>query len=236
MDSICYAALLGKEYDMYLITFAYGQRARRELSYARRFSKLLKAKEHRIVDISFMKSLYGRSNVLTGSAKKLPEQFEQSLVVPIRNAIFITVATAWAMSLGARVVAYGAHKGDKHYPDCRPEFARSLEEALNIAEIDGISSGLRKRVRIVSPAIEGLDKATLVSKGHSVLGDRIFQTWSCYSEGARIGSQYVHCGRCESCINRKVAFISAQIEDKTRYADSTTKSKGSKTQRNIHKR
>lgn len=236
MDSICYAAILGKEYDLHLITFAYGQRAKREISYAQRFSKILRAKEHRIVDISFMKSLYGRSNVLTGSATKLPEQFEQSLVVPIRNAIFITVATAWAMSLGARVVAYGAHTGDQDYPDCRPRFARSLEQALNLAEADAILSGSRQRVRIVSPAIEGLDKAMLVSKGHAILGDRIFQTWSCYSEGVKRGTHCVHCGRCESCINRKVAFISAQIEDKTRYADIRTKGKGSKTQRNIHKR
>ncbi|MGI0037433.1 MAG: 7-cyano-7-deazaguanine synthase [Nitrososphaera sp.] len=237
LDSICYTAVLGRKFDVYLITFAYGQRATREVSRARRFSRILNAKDHRVVDIGFMKSLYGKSNALTYSGRKLPAEFEQSLVVPIRNAVFITVASAWAMSIGARIVAYGAHTGDlSSYPDCRPEFARSLIQALNLAEADNISSGHRQRLEIVSPAIEKLDKASLIRAGNKILGDKIFQTWSCYSDGVKSGKGYLHCGRCESCINRKVSFISAQIEDKTRYAEDNTGSQGNQAQRDIYKR
>jgi 7-cyano-7-deazaguanine synthase len=235
LDSICYAATLGKKFDLYLITFAYGQRAKREVVCARRFSRILGAKEHRIVDIGFMKSLYGTSNALTHSERRLPKEFDQSLVVPVRNAVFITIASAWAMSIGSRIVAYGAHTGDiGSYPDCRPEFARSLADSLNLAEIDSITSGSRQKVEIVSPAIENIDKATLIRKGHELLGDRIFLTWSCYSDGVRRRGRYMHCGRCESCINRKDAFLTAQVADKTHYADSP-KSKGSASQRDIHK-
>jgi 7-cyano-7-deazaguanine synthase len=237
LDSVCYAAVLGKQFDMYLITFSYGQRARREISRARLFSRVLKAIDHRVVDIGFMKSLYGKSNALTYSALKLPREFEKSLIVPVRNAVFITIASAWAMSIGARMVAYGAHTGDvSSYPDCRPEFARALANALNLAEEDSISSGNRRRFEIISPASENLDKASLIRAGSKILGDKIFQTWSCYSNGARSGRDYIHCGRCESCINRKVSFISAQIKDKTRYAENSPGNQGSQAQRDIYKR
>ncbi|HJS82965.1 MAG TPA: 7-cyano-7-deazaguanine synthase, partial [Nitrososphaera sp.] len=215
-------------FDIYLITFSYGQRARREISRARRFSRILNAKDHRVVDIGFMKSLYGKSNALTYSGLKLPGEFEESLIVPVRNAVFITIASAWAMSIGARMVAYGAHTGDvSSYPDCRPEFALALANALNLAEADSISSGRRQGIKIVSPATEDLDKAALLQAGNRILGDKIFQTWSCYSNGTKSGNDYIHCGHCESCINRKVSFISAQIEDKTRYAENSPGNQGS---------
>lgn len=219
LDSVCYAAILAKNHDIYMMTFAYGQRAKREIERARYFAKVLKAKDHKIVDIGFMKSLYGASNALTDSRQKLYEDFSQNLVVPVRNAVFITIATAWAMSINAKVVAYGAHTDDiPHYPDCRPEFVKAINEALNIAESDGIASGMRQAVTVMSPAVAGLDKSALLKMGYKVLGDRVFQTWSCYSNGMRAGKGYLHCGRCESCINRKSAFTTGQIEDKTEYA------------------
>lgn len=234
MDSVCYAAILSEKYELYMITFAYGQRAKREISRARYFSRILKARDHKVVDIGFMKELYGSSNALTDTGQNLPARFEQNLVVPIRNAVFITIAGAWAMSIGARIVAYGAHIGDvASYPDCRPEFSRALCRALNFAEADSISSGFRQAIDIFSPAIEKLDKATLISAGYRILGNRIFQTWSCYSDGVRVGKgrhDYLHCGRCESCINRKAALISAKIEDKTRYAESGSGRKRSKAE------
>ena len=227
LDSVCYAAMLAKNYDIYMMTFVYGQRARREIESARRFAKVLKAKDHKIVDISFMKSLYGRSNALTDSRQALSEEFSQNLIVPIRNAVFITIATAWAMSINARVVAYGAHTGDiQHYADCRPEFVKALNESLNIAESDSIASGARVAVTVMSPATAGIDKPALLRAGYNMLGDGIFQTWSCYSDGMRAGRGYAHCGRCESCINRKNAFTTAKIEDKTEYATKGGKLKG----------
>jgi 7-cyano-7-deazaguanine synthase len=219
LDSVCYAAVLARNYDIYMITFAYGQRAKREIERARHFARVLKAMDHKIVDISFMKSLYGASNALTDSRQKLSEDFSQSLVVPVRNAVFITIATAWAMSINARVVAYGAHTGDiPHYPDCRPEFVSAINSALNIAESDGIAAGMRREVAVMSPATAGLDKPALLKMGYKILGDRLFQAWSCYSDGVRAGRGYLHCGRCESCINRKSAFTTARIEDRTGYA------------------
>jgi 7-cyano-7-deazaguanine synthase len=221
LDSICTAAYLTREkgYDLYMLTYIYGQRAKKEVQQARAFSKVLKAKDHRVIDIAFMKNLYGRTNVLTDSKQHLPKNFDYSIVVPIRNAIFITIATAWAMSIKANLVAYGAHGGDSHYPDCRPEFIKSITKTLNLAEVDGIISGLRHKITVWSPAMDGMDKSKLLSIGYKIMGDEIFNTWSCYSKGVKSTSTNIlHCGICESCINRKIAISKAGIKDKTHYA------------------
>ncbi len=208
-----------KEYDLYMITFFYGQRAKLEIQQAKQFAKILNVKDHRVVDINFMKELYGNTNSLTNSKLHLSKSFDYSIVVPIRNAIFITIATAWAMSINAKMVAYGAHTNDIHYPDCRPEFIKSITKTLNLAEADGIRSGLREKITVWSPAVDGMDKSELLTIGYKILGDKIFKTWSCYSNGTRNKNRNIlHCGICESCINRKIAISKTGIKDKTRYA------------------
>jgi len=211
IDSVCAAAFLKSKYELYGISFSYGQKANREIIAAKSFGKKLCLKKHKIVNIDFMKELYGDSNVLTSSRRKIPSKFDYSIVVPIRNAVFLSIASAWAFTLNASVVAYGAHTGDKNYPDCRPSFAKKLETSFNQGEIDGIKTGLRKNIEIWSPYKEGLSKSQLLKFGYKTMGDSIFKTWSCYSSGK------YHCGVCESCNNRKIAFNKSGIKDKTKY-------------------
>lgn len=210
IDSMCTAAYLQPNYELYGISYLYGQRANKEIQVAKKFAKKL-LKQHRIVDISFMREIYGKTNVLTGSKRKLPKEFQYSIVVPIRNAIFLSVATAWAFTINASLVAYGAHTGDRPYPDCRPKFANKLESALNEGEIDGIKNGLHKPVEIWSPYKSKFSKSTLLRSGYKTLDKSIFDTWSCYESGK------IHCGKCESCMNRKCAFVSAGVTDLTLY-------------------
>lgn len=211
IDSVCTCAYLKKKYDLYGISFSYGQRANNEILVAKKFAKVISLKEHKVVNIDFMKNLYGNTNVLTSSKNELPNSFDYSIVVPIRNAIFLTIASAWAFSIGASLVAYGAHTGDKNYPDCRPAFSKKIESAFNQGEIDGIKLGIRKRIKVWSPFSDGLSKSDLLNVGYSIFGDKIFNTWSCYA------NKKLHCGKCESCQNRKTAFLSAKIKDKTKY-------------------
>ena len=211
IDSVCAVSFLKSKYELYGITFSYGQKASMEIAAAKSFAKKLGLKEHKIIDIGFMKNLYGNSNVLTSSKRKIPTKFEYSIVVPIRNAVFLSIASAWAFTLNASLVAYGAHTGDTNYPDCRPKFAKKLENAFNEGEIDGINSKLRKSIEIWSPYRKGLSKSDLLKTGIKNLGDSIFKTWSCYS------NKKYHCGICESCNNRKIAFKEAKIKDKTKY-------------------
>ena len=211
VDSVCSASFLKSKYELYGISFSYGQKANREISAAKSFAKKLGLKQHKIVDIGFMKQLYGDSNVLTSAKRSIPTKFDYSIVVPIRNAVFLSIASAWAFTLNASLVAYGAHTGDKNYPDCRPNFAKKLESAFNQGEIDGIKTGLRKNIEIWSPYKQGLSKSDLLKVGYKTIGDLIFKTWSCYSSGK------YHCGLCESCNNRKIAFEKSGIQDKTKY-------------------
>ncbi|MGA7976117.1 MAG: 7-cyano-7-deazaguanine synthase, partial [Nitrososphaeraceae archaeon] len=175
---------------------------------------------HQTINMNFMKKLYGDSNALTNENTRLTENFNYNIVVPIRNAIFITIAAAWAISSNARLIAYGAHSEDMHYPDCRPEFIKSIAKSLNLAEEDRIKLGLKEKISIWSPSLVGMSKSQLLKTGYEILGDLVFKSWSCYSDGLKIrGKGIVHCGKCESCINRKTAFSNAGIKDKTIYAN-----------------
>lgn len=220
IDSVSTASYLKKlGLNLYLISFNYGQKASIELNVAKKFSILLKSKEHKIIDISFLKAFYGNTNVLTNSKSKIPDTFDYSIVVPLRNTIFITLASVWAISLKVPLIVYGAHAGDKKYPDCRPSFVKSLENTLTLSEIDGIKLGLRKKLNIWSPAMDDLDKTKLLLIGYEALGDKLFQSWSCYL-GNNINKKSkvkFHCGKCESCMNRKKAITKSGLKDKTNY-------------------
>jgi len=67
IDSISMCAYLKEKYELYGISFLYGQKANQEIKKAKAFAKILRLKEHKIVNISFMKELYGNTNVLTDS-------------------------------------------------------------------------------------------------------------------------------------------------------------------------
>ena len=198
-------------YELYLLTFDYGQRAKQEMKRARDIAGVLEAKEHSVIDISFMKGLYGSSNVLTDERKEIPSTFQSNIIVPIRNAVFLTIASAHAFAIGADVVAYGAHLTDQPYPDCRPEFTKALSETLNLGDIDAIKAGAHPSVDIWSPAVAGLTKDALLKISYNLLGNNVFRTWSCYLDGQS------QCGKCESCRNRKLAFELACIKDNTEY-------------------
>lgn len=212
LDSSGVAAYWKNEnHDLYLLTFNYGQRASQEIVRAKEIAEYLGAKDHKLLDISFMKSLYGSSNVLTDATKEMPSSFQSNIIVPIRNAVFLTIATAYAFSIQAKVVAYGAHLTDQPYPDCRPEFAMELSSALNLGDIDAIKSGSHPEVKIWSPAIASLTKYEMLKVSYAILGDQVARTWSCYLNAEK------QCGRCESCNNRKSAFKKAGIPDLTDY-------------------
>lgn len=211
LDSVCTATYLQSRYKLYGITFSYGQKSSQEIKIAKHFAKILRLKEHKIVNIEFMKDLYEKTNALTNPKMNIPEKFDYTVVVPIRNAVFLSIASAWAFAKNAKLVAYGAHKDDVHYPDCRPEFSKIIADAFNLGEIDGIRARIRKKIIVWSPFTSGLSKSDLLKIGYKKLGKEIFKTWSCYS------NTKIHCGRCESCNNRKIAFLQAKIIDKTRY-------------------
>jgi 7-cyano-7-deazaguanine synthase len=126
----------------------------------------------------------------------------KSTVVPNRNMILLSIATAWSIASGLQGVAYAAHSGDHAiYPDCRPAFADAMNEAIRLCDYSS--------QELVRPFVS-LTKADIVRVGAS-LGVPFEKTWSCYN------GRKLHCGKCGTCVERIEAFELAGVPDPTEY-------------------
>ncbi|MEW6593064.1 MAG: 7-cyano-7-deazaguanine synthase QueC [Candidatus Hadarchaeota archaeon] len=202
-DSATAAAVAKRDgYEVHCLTFDYGQIAPRELESAKLVAKKLGVK-FRTIDLSSIKGLYGSGvTALTDAKMKMPERFEPSVIVPFRNGIMLSIAAAYAAAIGAGAIYYGAQKDDSpFYPDCRSDFADAMSNA--------ISCGTGLKIRVKNP-LARLGKADVIRLAAETKVP-LELTWSCYLNGP------LHCGRCESCRNRKKAFREAGMEDPTEY-------------------
>ncbi|MBK1879833.1 7-cyano-7-deazaguanine synthase QueC [Pelagicoccus mobilis] len=183
----------------------YGQKHAKELDVAAEICRELGIR-HQVADLTALQVLFGKSS-LTNLDEDVPEgHYEEdqmkSTVVPNRNMVLLSVATAWAVSLEAEAVAYAAHGGDHAiYPDCREEFAEALDKAIQLCDWSKVS--------LYRPFVKS-NKAEIAAEG-ARLGAKLERTWSCYKGGA------LHCGRCGTCVERREAFHLAGVEDLTTY-------------------
>ena len=203
-DSAVVAYWAKKEgYELYPITFNYGQIAVKETQCAQKIAESLGIKT-KIVDLSALKGVFGDVTSLCNSDIPLTAEFSQPIIVPFRNAIFLSVAVSYAVSVGVDKIFYGAHGSDEpFYPDCRREFYEAFEIAARL--------GTGENIKIYAP-FSGKRKSEVIKKGVE-LGVPFEFTWSCYREADK------HCGECESCANRKKAFQEAGVSDPTKYED-----------------
>jgi len=231
-DSISYLAyktLAIEDCEVYALSFNYGQRANKEIIVAQDLLKRMdgqyfKLKEHRIIDISFMADLWKGSQLID---EKLTPEYKRRTVVPLRNAVFIVMASAYAYNIEADTILIGSHMddagilaetgGEFYYPDCSPEFTQTMELAMKFGHFRDA-----KRVIIMSPAREGLGKGDLVSRGYAAIGDMVFDTFSCYANRKKTGETY-HCGVCKSCKDRYKAFMNIIGRDQTKYLTEMSK-------------
>lgn len=203
-DSATVAYWAKKEgYEVYGITFKYGQIASKETRYAKRIAERLRI-DIKEVDISSLEVIFKGTTALCDRSIPISSSFEPSIIVPFRNGVFLSIAVAYAVSIGARYVFYGAHASDSpFYPDCRGEFIEAFERAARL--------GTEEELSIEAP-FQNMRKHEMLRLGVD-LGVPYELTWSCYLDGEK------HCGKCESCINRKKAFREAEIRDPTEYAE-----------------
>jgi 7-cyano-7-deazaguanine synthase len=188
-------------FDVYAITFNYGQKAQIEIERACEIGIKLGI-PHKFVDLSNLNEIYRGVTSLVDGEMKVTSEFTTPIIVPFRNGVFMAVAVAYSVGLGINLILYGAHASDEpFYPDCRSEFYKAFEVAARL--------GTEKLITIDAPFSRDT-KATIIQEAVR-LGVPLKLTWSCYLEGP------VHCGLCESCLNRKKAFREADIEDPTVY-------------------
>ncbi len=132
-----------------------------------------------------------------------------STYVPARNTIFLSLALAWAETLGARDIFIGANALDySGYPDCRPEYLHAFERMASLATRAGAEGA---GITIHAPLID-LTKAEIIERG-SRLGLDYGLTVSCYDPAPDGGA----CGHCDACLLRRRGFEASGRPDPTRY-------------------
>jgi 7-cyano-7-deazaguanine synthase len=188
-------------YQIYPLTIKYGQIAIKETEAAQKIAQKLSTTT-KIIDLSALKDIFGVTTSLINKEIPLTAEFSAPIIVPFRNAILLSAAVAYAVTIGADKIFYGAQGSDEpFYPDCRKEFYQAFEKAARL--------GTCQKLRVEAPF--GNKKKSEVLKIASALNIPLELTWSCYLNGLR------HCGQCESCVNRKKAFNDAEIPDPTEY-------------------
>lgn len=216
IDSTTAMAIAKSEgFEIYSLTFDYGQRHAAELEAARNVALALGATRHLVVRIDL--GAIGGSALTADIAvpRGRSESDMQSAIpvtyVPARNTIFLSCALAWAEVLEAADLFIGVNAVDySGYPDCRPEYIRAFEAMANLAIKAAVEGKLKIAIR--TPLIR-MTKAGIVRAG-AALGVDYSLTHSCYDPDARGRA----CGDCDSCLLRKKGFREAGIPDPTIYA------------------
>jgi len=209
------------------VSFRYGQKHEVELEKLQELLAYLKQcgheVQHTVVDLSSLQDCL--HSALTDGSWDLPKGFYaggnmKQTVVPNRNAIFASVAYAFALSVSIRQnsqvhFSLGVHSGDHAiYPDCRPEFYSALVSAFEVGNWDSDTVSLYlpflefDKAQILSDAIESCKRLNLDYR--DVLG----KTWTSYQPPGPDGKAD---GRTGSDVERILAFDSLGLVDPVGY-------------------
>lgn len=203
-------------FDLYALTFEYGQRHKLEVAAARLIAARLGVARHIVVPIDLR--VFGGSALTSDlavpkgrSADAMAEGIPITYV-PARNTIFLSYALAWAEVLGSSDLFIGVNAIDySGYPDCRPEFIAAFQHLANLATKAGVEGKLR--LTIHTPLL-ALTKAEIIRKG-LMLGVDYGLTRSCYDPTP----EGLACGRCDSCQLRLKGFAEAGQRDPIAYRE-----------------
>jgi 7-cyano-7-deazaguanine synthase len=188
--------------EVYAISFDYGQRHKVELKYAKELAKEAGVKEHFIVEIPHYRALKGSALIdeeVEVPSGEYPENEPPITTVPMRNLIFLSIASAFADNLEIPYIGIGVHALDVPYPDCRPEFITAAEAAINAGSV--YVAKTKGRMHIFAPFL-GMSKTDIARLGVK-LGVPYDKTYSCYK-----GTE-PPCGECPTCIQREEALREA---------------------------
>lgn len=206
-------------YELYPITFDYGQRHRIELDNARQVAEYYGVQHrHQVVQLGFLREFGG--SALTDDSIAVPKAHEGAkggeeesgsdipvTYVPGRNLLFLSIATSFAEVMEAEAIYIGVNALDySGYPDCRPEFIAKVEEVIALATKVGVEG---RGITIKTPLIS-MSKAEIIREG-TRLGVPYPLTTSCYNGQAEA------CGECDSCRLRLKGFAEAGLTDPVPY-------------------
>lgn len=195
---------------MHALSFSYGQRHSRELESSIKIAKHFGV-PHRILDIDLTQiggsSLTDDIPVATRDISEIEGEIPTSYV-PARNTIFLALAAGYLETIGGSAIFIGVNAVDySGYPDCRPEFIKSMEKTLNL----GTGDGIKPWVRIEAP-LQYLSKSEIIKMGMK-LKVPYEMTSSCYNGNDEA------CGKCDSCLLRLKGFVDSGYQDPVKYAE-----------------
>ena len=201
-------------FELYALSFDYGQRHRFELEAARHVCEAANVKRHITVPLDLR--AFGGS-ALTDDIAVPKDRSESEMsdgipitYVPARNTIFLSVALGWAEVLGAMDLFIGVNAVDySGYPDCRPEFITAFEALANLATKASVQG--REKWTVHAPLVS-LSKSQIIRRGLE-LGVDYGLTHSCYDPDPRGRA----CGHCDSCQLRLKGFADAGLKDPAPY-------------------
>ncbi|MFW0776534.1 MAG: 7-cyano-7-deazaguanine synthase QueC [Rickettsiales bacterium] len=219
LDSLTTLAIAQSHaFEIYALSFSYGQRHQHELIAARKIAREYKVKDHKIINID-LGSLGG--SALTQKSIAVPKDRDMeeigkgipSTYVPARNTVFLSYALAWAEVIGAYDLFIGVNALDySGYPDCRPEFIAAFETMANLATAYGNKGD--HRITLHTPLIDS-SKAEIIQQGLALGVNYGFST-SCY-DPSDTGDA---CGHCDACQLRLKGFEENGIMDPIAYVQS----------------
>lgn len=197
MDSItCLGYALAVYKQVEAITFAYGQRHACEIEAAFQVCAhrdvKLKIAETNILQTLVTSALTTKDmpiSVTHSRERTLPASF-----VPVRNAFFLTLAHGYAQEIGAGVIITGVCQTDySGYPDCRENFIKALESALNI--------GYEKEIQIETPLMFKTKAETFAfAEEFGILSDVLNISQTCYEGDREVLHEWGYgCGECPAC-------------------------------------
>lgn len=215
LDSSTTLAIAREEgFEIYAISFDYGQKHRFELEAASRLADAFDVKQHVTIKIDL--SAFGGS-ALTSDIEvpkdRSVDQMEAAIpvtYVPARNTVFLSIALGWAETLNCSDLFIGVNAVDySGYPDCRPQFVDAFSRLANLATKTGVEGTAKWRVH--APLVH-LTKAEIVQKG-TELGVDYAMTHTCYDPN----EAGLACGHCDACQLRLQGFEQAGLTDPAPY-------------------
>ncbi len=144
--------------------------------------------------------VYG-SHWSTDGARPVPAEgtAASAVYLPGRNLLLLSKAATWCALHDVHTLATAPLSGNP-FADATPEFYRSMERSVR--------EGLRWSLFIVTPFI-GLHKADVIRLGKDL---PLHLTLSCIAP-----TDGLHCGCCNKCEERRIAFRDAGVPDATMY-------------------
>ena len=208
-SSVVLSVCQEKGYDIYAISFDYGQRHKVELEYAKFQATFFNCISHKVFKMEF----YGGS-ALTDDIKVPKNRDSHSMskdipvtYVPSRNIVFLSFASGYAECHDIDNIFIGVNAIDySGYPDCRKNFIDNFEKLINKSTKKGLEGS---KFKINAPLIN-LSKKDIIKLGHKN-GVDFSMTSSCYSPKLK-----KNCGVCDSCLLRKQGFEEAGLRDPAR--------------------